>query len=498
MDKMIDLVVESLLANRACSLDEDGLTEFMTSPNHLLARTVDGGRMLPEKCYPLYTIYHSYLTDEQRRKIYKSGYEIGHPDLIPCKKEEVFCNYLYTTYGGEDVEDLLRRIKSELSDLLGVDFKIYLERDRNIAYKVLCLFYRLCRLNRPQLFNFLKSGAKNGNFSTFEYRSAFPIFTEQGKENVALLAELHESLTFRMPKSRRWQLRSLITDFRLVGDQMAKLVKSEVEVFYSHEFINAEYHPENIPIALELIDRSLEGKGSLAEDSLDEALLVVLTCQELGARNNSNRLVYNQVLATPMNLVSWIGKTFSTFEDEDVLPVLLGDPSFKKKPELDIKADFIVKMLGYEMLGDSLLPSFNRQIIKALIVHDERYGVKISSKVVGDKGYPTAVTSILKRAVAIYLKSGSFPDWNEFPEALVQYWIYRYKYSLQLLLDGGGAESKESFCALVKYEHQVDDFLVNLLQSRGTVGAEQFEVVYFKFAYYLGYNLNKPEIGLSS
>lgn len=107
-------------------------------------------------------------------------------------------SYLEDEYGGS-AEDLVKNIKRNVSELIGIPFETFLKADKSLAYKIITLFYRVCRQFSNQFFNFLNVDKKQNavlNLGRLPYREA----KGKGYENTALLAELLGHLTFSMPK----------------------------------------------------------------------------------------------------------------------------------------------------------------------------------------------------------------------------------------------------------------------------------------------------------
>lgn len=246
----VELQIKDILQQQRLPFDENGLKALLLDKGTLLQRSVLGGRFIGGGV-TLQTqeyIYHRYLSDEQKRAIYGSGYEIGSSQPIPDTSEKALLVYLAQTYGGADVADLVKQIKKNIAALTGIPFKVFLEKDRNLAFKVVTLFYRICRVYRPQLFSLLK--IESTGKANFEFRSAFPQQHEQSEENSALLAEILSHLTFSMPKTYAEQAWRILTNLAFTCDAMAVYVKSEIE---GEQYQPGRYSRDNINVALDAV-----------------------------------------------------------------------------------------------------------------------------------------------------------------------------------------------------------------------------------------------------
>ncbi|KEA54403.1 hypothetical protein DT73_00585 [Mangrovibacter sp. MFB070] len=487
-----ELQIKYMLEQMGLTFDENGLKTLLQHKDTLLQRSVLGGRVIGGGV-TLQTqeyIYHRYLSDEQKRVIYGSGYEIGSSQPIPDTSEKAFHVYLAQTYGGADVADLVKQIKKNIAVLTGIPFKVFLEKDRNLAFKVVTLFYRICRVYRPQIFRLLK--VESTDKANFEFRSAFPQQHEQSEENSAVLAEILSHLTFSMPKTYAEQAWRILSNLTLTCEKMAVYVKSEIE---GERHDPDHYSRNNINAALGMI---LEKQAiEPAYDRLDFLLYASLALQEYSERKNSNHLVMQAVYKNPLQLRTLRCAKVPSFSDKDVLTFLTGKPVTRVKPSLEKQAGFVERIvLHYARDLTGPLPTMNKQIIKALILHDEKLGVRIPSVITGTGNVQQSVTSILKDAER-YARTdpeGNYPDLRRYPEALLLYWDMRYHMAVEALLSKQVDDGFQKMLSIAEWELRVDTQLIEYLRFSGIVTYQSLPGIVEKFMHQLGYKPGKVTI----
>lgn len=485
------LQVEHLLAQQKLTFDEKGLKTLLLDKGYLLQRSVLGGRVigggvaLQVQEY----IYHHYLSGEQKQAIYSSGYEIGSPLPVPDTSENAYHNYLAQTYGGIDVADLLKQIKKNITELTGVPFKVFLQKDRNLALKVMTLFYRICRIYRPQLFRLLKE--ESTDKANFEFRSAFPLQHGQSEKNSAVLAEILSHLTFSMPKLYTDQAWRILSDLALTGEAMAVYVKSEIE---GEQFQPGCYSRHNISAALEECLKKPTVEHVTDPDRLDFLLYASLALREYSERKKSNHLVMQAVYKYPLQLRTLCCAKLPSFSDKDVITFLTGKEVTRIKPSLEKQAGF-VELIVRQYTRDITepLPLINKQIIKALILHDEKLGIHISSAITGVGNVQTSVTSILKDAERYTRRDpeGNYPDMRCYPEALLLYWDMRYHMAVRALMSKQVESGIQNMLAIAEWELQVDTSLIEYVQFSDIKTFQTLPRMAEKFMYQLGYQPGK-------
>lgn len=484
-----ELQIEHMLEQMGLTFDENGLKTLLQHKDTLLQRSVLGGRVigggvtLQVQEY----IYHHYLSDEQKHAIYGSGYEIGSSQPIPDSSEKAFYAYLAQTYGGADVADLVKQIKKNIAVLTGIPFKYFLAKDRNLALKVVTLFYRICRIYRPQLFRLLKG--ESVDKANFEFRSAFPQQHEQSEENSAVLAEILSHLTFSMPKIYAEQAWHILTNLTLTCEKMAVYVKSEIEGEYHNP---AHYSRNNIGTALATV---LEKQAvEPIYDRLDFLLYASLTLQEYSVRKNSNHLVMQAVYKNPLQLRTLRCAKVPPSSDKDVLTFLTGKAITRVKPSLEKQAGFVeMIVLHYARDLTGPLPVMNKQIIKALILHDEKLGARIPSVITGTGNVQQSVTSILKDAER-YARTdpeGNYPDLRRYPEALLLYWDMRYRMAVEALLSKQVDDGFQKMLSITEWELRVDTWLIEYLRFSDMITYKASPAIADKFMHQLGYQPGK-------
>ena len=166
------LIEAGIMKLEAEEPDIKELKTLMTSCEKLQQRTVKGSRILSNKGnhYLVESIYHSNLTKAQKEEIYTSEYEIGNPNPIKNLDIEDLYSYLEDEYGGS-AEDLVKNIKRNVSELIGIPFETFLKADKSLAYKIITLFYRVCRQFSNQFFNFLNVDKQSK--MQFEFRASY-------------------------------------------------------------------------------------------------------------------------------------------------------------------------------------------------------------------------------------------------------------------------------------------------------------------------------------
>ncbi|WP_277850636.1 hypothetical protein [Moellerella wisconsensis] len=488
----ITLQVKQILENQGLPFNVNGLKNLLLDKNFLLQRSVLGGRVvgggvsLQVQEY----IYHHYLSNEEKKTIYTSGYEIGCPDPIPEVNDAMFYNYLSKTYGGADAADLVKQIKKNISILTGIPFKDFLKKDRNLALKVVTLFYRICRIYRPHLFSLFKVCSTDK--ANFEFRSAFPQQHEQSEENSAILAEILSHLTFSMPKEYAEQAWRILTNLALTGDAMAVYVKSEID---GEKHNPEQYSRNNINTALDV----MMGKKITdpVYDRLDFLLYASLVLQEYSERKKSNHIVMQTVYKNPLKLRTLCYARLPSFSDKDVLSFLFGKPIIRVKPSLEKQAGFVEWIIQHYTLGPfEPLPKMNKQIIKALILHDEKLGIRIPSELTGTGNIPQSVTSILKDAER-YVRNapdGRYPELRRYPEALLLYWDMRYHMAVNVLLEKEVDDGFKKMLSIAEWELIVDTQLIKYLQFGDIKRYESIPELADEFMYQLGYQPGKVTI----
>ena len=484
-----ELHVKHMLEQMGLTFDENGLKTLLIDKGALLQRSVLGGRVigggvtLQVQEY----IYHRYLSDEQKRVIYGSGYEIGSSQPIPDASEKAFYAYLAQTYGGADVADLVKQIKKNIAALTGIPFKVFLEKDRNLALKVVTLFYRICRIYRPHLFRLLK--VESADKANFEFRSAFPQQHQQSEENSAVLSEILCHLTFSMPKAYAEQAWRILTNLTLAGEAMAVYVKSEIE---GEQHEPSHYSRHNIGAALDTI---LEKQTTEpVYDRLDFLLYASLALLEYSERKNSNRLVMQAVYKNPLRLRTLRCAKLPSFSDKDVLTFLTGEAVTRIKPSLEKQAGFVELIVcNYARDLTKPLPTMNKQIIKALILHDKKLGVHIPSAITGTGNVQQSVTSILKDAerCARNDPEGNYPDPRRYPEALLLYWEMRYHMAVEALLSKQVDDGFQKMQSIAEWELRVDTQLIEYLKFSDIKVYQSLPEIADKFMHQLGYQPGK-------
>lgn len=471
------------------ALKENGISKFnelkslMTDSQKIQQRTVKGGRIFSSNgsSYLLEAIYHSYLDEDQKVDIYSSEYEIGNPNLIEDLNKQSLYQYLEEQYDGS-AEDSVKRIEQYIKKLTGVTFHSFLSNDRKrvLAYKIITLFYKLSKYefkgqSKIQLFNFLDIETRFK--MQFEFRASHPYRDAEGRgyENTALLAELLGHLTFSMPKEYLEQARLIETYLPAIADQISMHTRNYIEFMN-----NAVGHYEDsgqIANLNKIVDGNLKSAfNSIFESAdneltqrLDFLLYNLISLKEYIARKSSNELLAKLVYETPLELQPFQDRACKTWEGKHVIPYLLGyDKSVSNS--VNKQADFIEKyILARKMNGTTALPAQNKQILKALIIHDSAIAdIKIESFVFGGKNIPSSITAVLKKGVRDLEESkvnGTSFSYENYPEAILLYWEMRYQLALRVALSKDKQKTISQYRRLAYWEILIDDMLIDYVKN---------------------------------
>jgi len=453
------------------------LKKLMTDREKLQQRTVKGSRILSNKGshYLVESIYHFGLTESQKKELYTSEYEIGNPNSITegSNIEDLY-SYLEHKYGGS-AEDLVKSIKRNISELIGKPFEIFLKTDKSLAYKIITLFYRICRQFSNQFFNFLNVDKQSK--MQFEFRASFPYREAKGKgyENTALLAEVSGHLTFFMPKEYLEQARLIETHLPAIADQISMQTRDYIK------FINnAVGHHEdsghianlnkiadgNLESAFNSIFKSIDNQST---QRLDFLLYNLIKLKEYTSRKSSNELLIKLVCETPLKLQSFQDGKCKTWEDKQVIPYLLGhDKSVSET--VDKQTDFIEKyILARKMDGTTALSAQNKQILKTVIIHDSAIdNIKIESFVFGGKNIPSSITAVLKkgaRELNELKTNGTAFSFENYPEAILLYWVMRYELALRVVMAEDKKKAIYLYQQIASWETRIDETLVDYVKN---------------------------------
>ncbi|MDK1671181.1 hypothetical protein QOK77_11490 [Moraxella osloensis] len=470
------LIEAGIMKLEAEEPDIKELKTLMTSCEKLQQRTVKGSRILSNKGnhYLVESIYHSNLTKAQKEEIYTSEYEIGNPNPIKNLDIEDLYSYLEDEYGGS-AEDLVKNIKRNVSELIGIPFETFLKADKSLAYKIITLFYRVCRQFSNQFFNFLNVDKQSK--MQFEFRASFPYREAKGKgyENTALLAELLGHLTFSMPKEYLEQARLIETNLPAIADLISTRTRDYVECIN-----NAVGHYEasgQMANLNKIVDSNLESAFHYIFESVDNQLTQrldfllynLISLKEYIARKSSNELLAKLVCETPLELQSFQGGKCKTWEDKHVIPYLLGyDKSVSET--VDKQTDFIEKyILARKMNGTTALPAQNKQILKAVIIHDSAIGnIKIESFVFGGRNIPSSITAILKKGSTDLDKSKTNDtvfSFENYPESILLYWVMRYQLALRVVMSKDKKKAIYLYQRIASWETRIDETLVSYVKN---------------------------------
>jgi hypothetical protein len=484
--QLTSMNVEIAFAELGIEFSDSGLTELFTNTKYQYARTTSSSRYMMKggMGYLSEYLYHCYLTDQKKCDIFISRFEIGHPEKVEGTYTELSA-YLQDKYGGEDAYDHIKESKKFIQELTNIPFDDFYKRDSSLALKVLALFYRFSRQYRSKLFSFLR--AEDKGKANYEYRSIRPMPLDQSIDNTALLADLLAHLTYSMPSAYAQQARTIHQDIATARNEMEVYIKSEFDaekITISHG-ITGKYSIEMIEPAIHDL-LHYEGETPIY-DRLDFKLYATLSLIEYSVRRKSNLIVSSIVYSNKFELKSLCRARLPSFSDKDVLTFLFDQPIVLPS-KLEQKAAFLEKIYEHYSKKPIRVGVMNKQIMKAIILHDEKLGIKIPSIVQGTNNIPQSVTSILKEAIRISEENnGEFPDPSIFPEALTYYWFLRYRLALDVLMAEDKNIKHTKLAEMFRLNLLVDEKLVAYLKNKNISGFQSLKNLPDKFACKLGY-----------
>lgn len=178
-----------------------------------------GNRILgtgPEGVSRLHEVVHRLLTDDERREVFPSTFDLGNFRDVPqeFRKYVHLEKELYDENNSIDAQDTLKTIKTRLTTLLDRKFGEFFEEDKSKSLKVLKTLYRFQREYKT-LFTLLAPPQKSGKPS-FEIRDSYGV--EGSSEEVDLIADLKAHLSFEIPPEKLKVIMSTYGQMRGVLD----------------------------------------------------------------------------------------------------------------------------------------------------------------------------------------------------------------------------------------------------------------------------------------
>lgn len=422
--ELIEPMIKGVLNEHGLEYSTGGLKSLLRDSKFLKQRSAAGYSFLGRKGqrYLHQYIYYNYLSNEDKKFIYGSCYELGSQDKVLNSSEKELFDYLYDSYGGEDTAGIVKEIKKMISEITGLPFKDFLKQDRDLAYKIISMFYRLIREYNSKLKSFLTKPFSGK--AEFEYRSKYPMHTQnRAVENTCIMDEILTYLLFSMPGEYREVAENLRTSIAEVGNETGKLIGELLNYcgYYENDAL-----VENLTLILSR--EKQEKKNSVAIERLDFMLYVSIVLREVSFRNKSWEIVFNTMIKNNLDLNPIYKIDTREPSDSKLLEAILGHSSFELNNKLERKAQFIHHLIRLKNPRKEL-PRLNKLLIKAIIIHDESHSIEISSKVIGVSSLQKSVRTVLTDVA----KHEEIPHPNEYPEALVQYWLMRYQYATHLM-----------------------------------------------------------------
>lgn len=490
--QIMNLIIQKYFEELQLEYSTAGLGVLLTDKLFQQQRTIKGGRFSTSEGYVYLSevLYHNLITDEQKREIFKSPFEIGHPDKANGSYTDLI-NYLGSEYPGADPHDHLKDTKKFIAELTGISFDEYYQHDKSLAMKILTLFYRFGKQYRSKFFSFLRAQAKEKANYTYTSIQLCTSLSEQELANNVLLADFMTCLTYAMPKNYLKQINSIYKDLAASCNQMDEWIRSELNAYHLPDDVNnGRYSPEAVEPAIKNLVNTDTTLPSM--DRLDFKIYTALTLNEYSLRSRANKLVSDKVYSNKLELKSLLGAILPTFSDKDVLTFLLGKP-VDTSPELDLKAKFIEQIYLRKHPDIKELKPLNRQIIKAVILHDAKKGIKIQSTVQGAKNIPYSVTGVLNDVVRkVKDENKPLPDPLDYPEALTYYWYLRYKLAMKVLFAENQSDEHDRQAEIYRLNLLLDEKLVDYLKKQDMNGFQKINSLTKKFADSLGYGFNSP------
>ncbi|MFB2760632.1 hypothetical protein ACE012_14165 [Shewanella xiamenensis] len=454
----------------------DALRRFLTAlkpkaedtRDYLCERNVEG-RIIGCPWGNLHGYVFSGLSNKERRDVYQSAYEPGHPDKeLPSDSESDLFDYLEQTYGGS-VNDLCKAIKSDIKLFTGVPFACFLKRDRVTANRVLTLFYRLHRF-RPKLRSLLHSNNNKG--CNFEFRAEFPMLDNpKAVENTALISEILTRLTFLLEGKER---QDALAAHDVINGARGFIADSFLNEYTSA--IDADGLTEDASLArtLTLIEQWSAGLPLVSmpvgsAHSLAMQLCIGLRIREFVQRTKSEARVIDTVLAHPLNLNPYATATWQGRSDTECLTYLTqANKPLRLKQSLAAQAAYLESIVvtpwsGFETSrGLSLL-------IKAVILHDDKLNICLPSSITGLSCIEDSPRALLKKAVKFTRGDSDTQrmDTNRSPEALSLYWDSRIRLAVAQQ-NYGLSRGRLRFEHRAEIEQKVTTRLGHYLECGGT------------------------------
>lgn len=425
----------------------------------------------------LHGYIYENLTPDQLSYVYESSYEAGHPKhQIPSTSETDLFEYLEQNYGGS-AEDLCKKIKAEIVEFTCVTFKKFIEQDRNVAYKVITLFYQLHRF-RPKLNTLLFSSTKNR--CNFEFRHSHPMLDAQSMENSALLSEILTKLSFIMPKEEQRQ--ALEID-NILNKTQCFVADDFIGLYCANKvYLNAS---ECFKLIMSRIQQWADSLPKLTNRQLTPRLDILLNLKIrtkiFTQRAISNELLQSIILQYPLNLNPYAIDSWKNKSESECLTYLTNsNKPLRIKPTLEEQAAYVEKIIVAHPLSDIPPSKALNMIIKALILHDSKLEIKIPSKITGINNIEHSPIAFLKKVVRARKNkeneaNNMHPNCS--PEALHNYWNSRVRFALIQQCKKVN-EARLEFEHLSKIETKVCSLISDYVCENNIIACDQLYKLY--------------------
>lgn len=473
----LSLSIKQTLKNYKLEPDINGLKKFLTEKEFQDARHL-GIKMLG--CYSGdYMEYiWSILNNSDRAIIFPNNFEIGCPHVVEFGNREAnsphpngYQRYLEQTYrGGKDPYKLINQIKITIKNLTGIDFDAYLQADASLAYKVITLFFRVIKLNKPKLLSFIEDGRCPTKMN-FEYSTMPYSCSKQSVNDSIILSELITSLMLHMPPEY----------FKLARYIREKLIQNiqNGAIVLNNNIIKGGLTLEDTRQSMLVdLERSAPIPCSPMLDRLDFKLVLALILKDYEVKVRSNHILNQTFKKYPLSIKSLHNISVLNMTERDKIAHFLGRNDFDISASSDLEVKLIEQILTIYRANLSTRPlNFNPTqiaLIKAVIIHDTQLEIRIPSTIHGATYTPDLVGSIFRDIKPYYEKHGYLRPLHEFNNSILCYWDLRIKRGFGLYMKENTALNDKRNWQIVDLESEYDNHLILFLKNTDSNGVRNF------------------------
>lgn len=436
---------------------------FLRSHAWIQVRTID--TMPYNSIYNTQTlvelISNFLLTDNERKEVYPSQYQMGNLDPLQASSARLVhaYTYLWNEFKREP-KPLIRSIKNDIKQWTGHEFKAYYEFDKSISTKVLCSIYEFRISNYPRLTSLLEAPQPCKSYSS-EFRSMWPFSadgesTEKAREIVAAVADLKSMMTF--------QMKHYHDDLK----QVLFLLQCHFESRnFPHVLSTMKgYRPIKEKVIRELSRLLPRGRGTTIE-RLDKVLFVHLTMLEIEHKRYATDALV-EFLKTDSSIPSLkkpleLGREWlyneNKFTDHQIFE-LLSDITgiIIEQPQWQLYWDFSTLVLGMrfqEAVDISLIERF-AALVTVVGIPVQRLEYSIWWK--GYKSISQRPWYYLSNALEILSEAGVSRAIDTIPYGYREFWSQRYSLILHRCLEAEDVWVICNICASEEIRMVLDMF----------------------------------------